>query len=187
VKRLLAFGDSNTYGYDPRSYFGGRYESEDRWVDVLAQITGWEIINAGENGREIPKRSWEFEDFRELCKRSAPLNHVLILLGGNDLLQGTLPEEIALRMETFLRQSELDLEKIVLIGPPAMGLGAWVGEEKFVEASKEIAKKYELLAKRMGVSFIDASSWDIALTFDGVHYAPEGQRSFAHLLVEKLG
>ena len=104
MKRLLAFGDSNTYGYDPRSYFGGRYEREDRWVDVLAEIKGWEIINAGENGREIPKRRWELEDFHALCERCAPFDYVLILLGGNDLLQGAMPDEIAARMEKFLQQ-----------------------------------------------------------------------------------
>ena len=25
---LLCYGDSNTYGFDPRSYFGGRYPAE---------------------------------------------------------------------------------------------------------------------------------------------------------------
>ena len=24
--KILCFGDSNTYGYDPRGYFGGRYD-----------------------------------------------------------------------------------------------------------------------------------------------------------------
>ena len=33
-RRVLCFGDSNTYGYDPRSFFGGRYPG--RWTDLLA-------------------------------------------------------------------------------------------------------------------------------------------------------
>lgn len=28
--RLLCCGDSNTYGYDPRSFFGDRYPKESR-------------------------------------------------------------------------------------------------------------------------------------------------------------
>ena len=52
---VICFGDSNTYGYDPRSYFGGRYEKEDRWVDLLAAQTGWTVRNCGANGREIPR------------------------------------------------------------------------------------------------------------------------------------
>ena len=33
---VICFGDSNTYGYDPRAYFGGRYDTDCRWVDILA-------------------------------------------------------------------------------------------------------------------------------------------------------
>ena len=48
--RVLCLGDSNTYGFDPRAYFGGRYPEKDRWVNILAQKTGWQVQNAGENG-----------------------------------------------------------------------------------------------------------------------------------------
>ena len=51
---VICFGDSNTYGYDPRSYLGGRYAADSRWVDILAEETGWTVRNLGENGREIP-------------------------------------------------------------------------------------------------------------------------------------
>ena len=52
--RLVCFGDSNTYGYDPRSFFGGRYPAESRWTDLLAKSSGWEVVNMGLNGREVP-------------------------------------------------------------------------------------------------------------------------------------
>ena len=42
---VICFGDSNTYGYDPRGYFGGRYDGDNRWVDILAAETGWTISN----------------------------------------------------------------------------------------------------------------------------------------------
>ena len=51
--KILCFGDSNTYGYDPRSYFGGQYPAKHRWVDLLAQKLDCKAVNAGENGREI--------------------------------------------------------------------------------------------------------------------------------------
>ena len=52
--KVICFGDSNTYGYDPRGYLGGRYEADCRWVDILATETGWTVSNLGQNGREIP-------------------------------------------------------------------------------------------------------------------------------------
>ena len=44
---VICFGDSNTYGYDPRGYFGGRYDAGSRWVDILAEETGWTVCNMG--------------------------------------------------------------------------------------------------------------------------------------------
>ncbi|HIT31090.1 MAG TPA: lipase, partial [Candidatus Scatomorpha stercoravium] len=42
--KAVCFGDSNTWGYDPRSYFGGRYGEADRWPEILAAATGWEVV-----------------------------------------------------------------------------------------------------------------------------------------------
>ena len=75
--RLLCFGDSNTYGYDPRSYFGSRYDAANRWVDLLAAKTGWELLNAGQNGREIPRRAHELQQVQQLLTHPATSQWVL--------------------------------------------------------------------------------------------------------------
>jgi len=31
MRKLILFGDSNTYGYDPRGFLGGRYPEKVRW------------------------------------------------------------------------------------------------------------------------------------------------------------
>ena len=82
--RILCFGDSNTYGYDPRGFFGDRYGAEDRWVDLLAKQTGHEIINAGANGREIPRSPYALR----LLTQQQEVDIFLAMLGTNDLLQG---------------------------------------------------------------------------------------------------
>ncbi len=58
--RLLCCGDSNTYGYDPRSYLGGRYPETVRWTALL-NAEGWQVINEGENGRSILRADWEIK------------------------------------------------------------------------------------------------------------------------------
>ena len=75
--KVICFGDSNTYGYDPRSYFGGRYDADSRWVDILAAETGWEIRNMGQNGKEIPLIAPDFPTDTDL---------LIVMLGTNDLL-----------------------------------------------------------------------------------------------------
>ena len=53
--RIVCVGDSNTYGYDPRSYLGGRYGTDVRWTRLLSNA-GWDVVNLGVNGAEIPRR-----------------------------------------------------------------------------------------------------------------------------------
>ena len=108
---VICFGDSNTYGYDPRGYFGGRYDAGSRWVDILAAKTGWTVSNLGENGREIPTSAPDFPDDTDL---------LIVMLGINDLLQGRSPKQAADRLERFLSSLSLDRSKILLIAPPPM-------------------------------------------------------------------
>lgn len=180
--RVLCFGDSNTYGYDPRSYLGDRYGAEDRWVDLLAQKSGWEFINAGQNGREIPRREREFQSFEQLLDRSLPLDLVLVMLGGNDLLQGKHPEGVSARMEAFLRRVPMDLRQIVLLAPPPMQPGAWITRPQLLSDSVELISRYRELSQALGTRFVDPSGWNIGLTFDGVHFTGEGHRTFAEQL-----
>lgn len=184
--RVLCFGDSNTYGYDPRSYFGGRYPADARWVDLLAQKTGWEVRNAGENGREIPRREGDLRRFAQLLDGCRPLDLLLVLLGGNDLLQGADAAGAAARMEGFLSQIPLDREKILLIGPPLVRMGAWVTEERLVAESAQLSAAYETVAKKLGTHFVDGGGWEIGLTFDGVHFTEQGHRTFAEELYRAL-
>lgn len=184
--RVLCLGDSNTYGYDPRSYLGGRYPAESRWVDLLSRETGWEFLNTGENGLAIPQRSYEMVWFRRTLADSQPVDGMLIMLGGNDLLQGADAKETARRMEDFLAAIPLPRETILLIAPPPMRPGAWITEPRLLEDSERLGKEYRTLAERTGVRFADAGRWNIAVTFDGVHFTEEGHRTFAAELSKVL-
>ena len=176
--RVLCFGDSNTWGYDPRSYFGGRYPAEDRWTDRLARETGWEVLNAGDNGREIPRWAAEFRLVRDLLNRRAP-DRLIVLLGSNDLLQGADVPAVAARMEAFLTALDFPMAHILLLAPPPMVPGAWVTELRLTEQSALLGECYRALAQRLGISFADAGAWGVELLFDGVHFSPAGHRAFA--------
>jgi len=172
--KIICFGDSNTYGYDPRSYVGDRYGEESRWVDLLAKLTGHETVNRGMNGRCIPKSGIDFGD----------ADLALIMLGSNDLLQGADVETVTARMEAFL--SQLDLRRVALLAPPAMQEGEWVWKTALIRDSKALAASYRALARQLGVWFIDTSAWNIEVTFDGVHFTEKGHRVFAAKLAEEL-
>lgn len=173
--RILCFGDSNTYGYDPRGYFGDRYPSEDRWVDILTKQTGWEIINAGANGREIPRNPYTLR----LLSAHAPVDIVLVMLGTNDLLQGASASEAAARMETFLYQLLPYCKRILLAAPPPMKRGAWVPTDELAAESILLAEEYQALAQNLPIPFADTCGWNIELAFDGVHFTESGHHAFA--------
>ena len=105
---VICFGDSNTYGYDPRGYFGGRYEADNRWVDILATETRWTVHNMGRNGREIPSAVPILPTDTDL---------LIVMLGTNDLLQGISPEQAAEKLRRFLSGVSLDRNRILLIAP----------------------------------------------------------------------
>jgi len=184
--KILCFGDSNTYGYDPRSFFGGRYDAAHRWVDLLAETSGWEVVNAGANGREIPRGSGEVERFVQSMSVATLPDLLLVMLGGNDLLQGADALVAAARMEGFLKEIPLAKEQIVLIAPPPMQPGAWVTEERLLTDSVQLASAYAAVAGKLGIRFLDAGSWDIELTFDGVHFTETGHEVFAKELWRTL-
>ena len=177
--KILCFGDSNTYGYDPRSFWGERYLSEDRWVDILAGKLNCAAINAGENGREIPHNPWEMAEFQRLLEAEKTIDLLIVMLGTNDLLQGNSFEAIEKRMEVFLRQISMNSCQILLVAPPILQPGEWVASRGLIEASKVLNETYRKLANGLGVGFVDAGEWNLPLAFDGVHLTQEGHRAFA--------
>ena len=174
---IICFGDSNTYGYDPRGYFGGRYDADSRWVDILAEETGWTVRNMGQNGREIPSTAPNFPADTDL---------LIVMLGTNDLLQGRSPEQAAVSLKRFLSGISLDRSKIFLIAPPPMKQGTWVLDQQFIDDSRTFARLCQTLAEQLGIRFTDAGKWDILLAYDGVHFTEQGHRAFAAGLLEEL-
>ena len=186
MKRILCYGDSNTYGYDPRSYLGGRYPETIRWTGFLKRA-GWEVVNKGKNGREIPEG---IQDVARAVVQAAPADIVMVMLGGNDLLQNEAftAEDVTVHMERFLRalKTQIPSVRLLLIAPPPMRTGAWVYEERLLKESARLGVCYRALAEEMGIDFADAGMWDVETAYDGVHFSEAGHAAFAKGLLNLL-
>lgn len=190
--RILCFGDSNTYGYDPRLGSTGRYPESQRWTGRLNALQDVYVRNLGMNGARIPRNANYVE---EICLGESP-DLITIMFGSNDVLEkvayaeqirlrlspGEVAERVAFDMGRFLGEVQGRLAGeaspvIVLIAPPLMARGTWT-DERIVDEVKRLAPLYRELAADLGVSFLDASSWPLELCFDGVHLTEEGHRAF---------
>ena len=170
--KIICYGDSNTFGYDPRGPFGGRFDHP--WPEQLALLSGWQVINQGENGREIPKTAVSFPEDTAL---------LIIMLGTNDLLQFWSPAAACAKMEAFLKTVTVP---VLLLAPPPMTIGAWVEDEDLINDRCTLAEHYQGLAQRLEIPFCDPGQWNLPLAFDGVHLTQEGHTVFAQRLYEYL-
>ena len=185
--KLLCYGDSNTYGYDPRGPLPGRYDAEDRWCDLLARQTGWTIINGGENGRIVPEPSWNYTDLKRMLAEHGPVDVICIMLGTNDVLISSRMDisPIVKRMEAlidFLGSNWPDMKQ-VLITPPPFDI------PEFPEAVMKLGNliiAYQELADQRGIVLINNHSWNIPLSYDGAHFSQKGHHVFAEHFMQEL-
>ncbi|MCF0115702.1 MAG: lipase [Erysipelotrichaceae bacterium] len=166
--KLICIGDSNTYGYDPTSYFGDVYKVN--WTNILEELK-LEVINDGFNGRCIPTR-----------KESYPEDALLIvMLGSNDLLMGRSVHSCVESMKYFLNYYD---QPRLLIGPPVFCRGAWIENDEIINQSKMLNKAYETLAKELNIYYYNAG--ELALCYDGVHLTEASHIQLGRRLVNCL-
>ena len=206
-KRILCFGDSNTWGYDPAT--GNRFEG--RWPRELARLlgSGYELIEEGQNGRTIALEDpWEWGTKRGLdyclpmIESHKPLDLIIIMLGSNDLKRKfSLPApDIAGSLMTMIEKMTAHLKfynqtpdtKILIIAPPHLGDGVLETDfapffnEYSIEQSKLLSQWYGYVAERCGCEFLDAGKFVTASDIDCLHLTEEGHKDLAKAVFDKI-
>jgi len=191
MRTILFFGDSNTYGYDPRSFFGDRFPREVRWTSRVSGTLEkeWTIFSDGMNGREIPSGKYELRHVFSLLQEGIQGHHpdwFAVMLGTNDLFS-TYPDFsaalVAEKMARFLnqiREAAPELS-VLLIAPPLIGRenAESLEEQLLYRESLQLSVLYKKIAMQRGHSFVNTAEWNIPMTFDGVHFSEEGHCIFA--------
>ena len=193
-KRALFLGDSNTYGYDPRGWGGGRYPAENRWTDILAASVkdSWEIIPLGQNGRTIPDPVYEKRYYDQLIRDCEPLDLFAVMLGTNDIVLTARPFAGAAvqKMDAFLQYltSGKHLFRILLIAPPIMPEEAerTPAYRPFARELKKLGPEYRKLAEKYDTFFWDAGTVPLPMAYDFVHLSEKGHQIFSGQMKEYL-
>ena len=196
-KRILCYGDSLTWGYDPQTRV--RFPEEYRWPMVMGKILGdgYQVIEEGQNGRTIALEDPAEGEKNGLtyllpCLEShSPFELLIIMLGSNDCKQKFMHAamEIAGEMQIFLEKALSfdrfrcdDQFQILLVAPPLIDESikySWLGEnfgfEYAVEVSKKLAGWYKDLSELYQVHFLNAADYVKASEVDGAHLDAQGQ------------
>ena len=207
VITVVAYGDSNTYGYNPRT--GLRYPEEIRWTGLLSSHlgNGYRVIEEGCNGRttvhDDPIDGWKNGmDYLKPCLHShKPVDIVVMMLGTNDLKSvfDLSAEQIAEgagvlvdTIQKFTLEKYGYQPKIVLISPPEIGSGIRTSPfygsflEDAIDRSRQFPRYYKEVADRYGCVFFNAAEWIRPSEVDSLHLDPEAHRILAEKLSEVI-
>jgi lysophospholipase L1-like esterase len=198
---IVAFGDSNTWGYDPAT--ATRFAPDVRWTGVLQRALGPDhrVIEEGLNGRTTvfddpiePDRRGS--DYLPPCLRShAPLDLVIIALGCNDMKMrfSASPSDIANGAERLIRIARAEAvgpdggpPRVLLVAPPPIAELTDFAEmfEGAREKSRVLALRYRDVAERQGVGFVDAGEFIACSDRDGIHFEAEAHAVLGQTLAE---
>lgn len=192
-RRLVFYGDSNTYGYDPRDFSGWRYPADSIWVSLVAEALRdeFDVENEGVNGRRIPvARLYSYD--AELIRSLSENDIFAVMLGTNDILMNIEPDadraiEAMDEFIKFITEQEHHPE-ILIIAPPCIGQEN-DADPIFLRFYRECVKMNEgfrRIAERRKTAFADASHWGIEMSFDRCHFSEEGHRIFAKHMISFL-
>lgn len=202
MKRILCFGDSNTYGYILDGT--GRYSEDIRWTGRLQKKLASEavIIEEGLCGRttvfqdelRIGRRGAELLPI--LLESHAPLDIVTVMLGTNDCktVYGASAEVIGKGIEKIIGQIKTiaPQTKILLISPILLGDDVWKAEydpefsRESVAVSKKLKDVYKRIAEKNNCMFLAASDIAKPSERDQEHLDEKGHEKLADGIYERL-
>lgn len=197
MAEIVCFGDSNTYGFNPRN--GKRYDENTRWSGILKQKLKekFSVIEAGCNNRtcySINPDSDELTGFKVLPKYLKPTtNYLIIAVGLNDLQKfySSTDKEIKeglLNLINIARKIAPEIE-IVILAPSRIKkniLNSYFSalfNEEAIEKSIIMNKIYIDIAKENNCKIINLDEDVETSNLDGLHYLEDAHKKIAELII----
>ena len=200
MKKVLCFGDSNTYGFNPIN--GTRYAKSERWSGILQGLTkgDFQIVEAGCNNRtafsENPagKMMTGIKILPECLTDNFDI--VIIAVGINDLQFSydvkISDYEIGIERLINIVKEKLPSAKIILLSPSEISENilnsffANLFDEKSIEKSKLLSSIYEKIANKYNCEILDLNKIATPSKTDGFHYEIEEHNKIANCIFELL-
>lgn len=180
MKKILCFGDSNTFGFNPED--GSRYNINLRWAGKLAK--DFNVTEAGCNNRTAFSDNPQGENYTGYKIIPKYLNQnfdiIIIQIGINDLqkIYDINLTEFEKGMTKFfnLIKNSAPSSKIIVLAPCVIkecilnSNFKFLFDEQSIEKSHKILPVYEKIAKENDFELIDLNSITTVSNIDGLHY-----------------
>ena len=206
MKRILCFGDSNTWGYVPASVVE-RFPPAIRWTGVMREKlgNGFEIIEEAQNGRTTV-----FDDpYETVCKNGSrhlpvvlesqkPIDLVILMLGTNDLKAhlNQTAKTIALGAGVLVDRILVSdagpgrkAPHVLLVAPALVADANCPFGPKFDGAAAKslgFCEAYRREAELRGVPFINAADHVTVPATDCVHFDKVGHGALGAALADRV-
>lgn len=204
--RILCYGDSNTWGHDPKT--GNRFA--ERWPKLLQQFCKEdEVIENGLCGRtaafidSVKPYRHGISSLRETLEIYQPLDLVILMLGTNDLkacfcadaisVSKGIEEMVQIIQNKAIYNVHMKVPKILLVSPIHIREGydkVLRMQEQFNENSFRVSRRlacvYEEIAVQSGCEFLDASQVAEASEIDCIHMDANNHRRLAEAIYIKI-
>jgi lysophospholipase L1-like esterase len=208
TKRILCYGDSNTWGWVPSRMGKQRFDASVRWPGVLQKKLGdtYEVIEEGLGARttmfddprpEFPGRNG-LETLQVILESHLPLDYVILMLGTTDTkeMMNLSSDDIALGMRKLIISIKqfrtLDGTKspeILVVVPPIVDERCEFASKLFAGGTQKaelLRELYSQVADEEDVLFLDPTK-DVSVdAAEGVHIDAQNHRKLAELIFEKI-
>lgn len=204
MRRILIYGDSNSYGTAPMPHLGADavHPRGLRWGDVMARALGadWDVVIEG-----LPGRTTVHDDPIEGAYRNGltvlpailhthkPIELLVICLGTNDLKYrfGLLAEDVALGLARLAREAMASgvVGKVLMLAPPEpRECGDFADMFRGVEdRAAGLADHVARFAAVEGAAFFDAGSVIAVDPADGIHWSVQAHETLGAAMAERIG
>ena len=203
--RILCIGDSNTWGYNPKT--GWRIAN--RWTKVLgAMCPEHDIIEEGLNGRTVDSVDSTFPERRVLSNLKAillshkPVYMVVIMLGTNEFktIFPSTAEYVGKGIEECIEMildknmwDRFPVPKLLVVSPVTIRRELKVNgdvfggfDEKSVDESEKLAGVLRKICEKYEVDFMNAAEYAEASLIDNIHMDEENHVKLGETMAERV-
>ena len=200
MKTILCYGDSNTFGLNPRNNL--RYDDNTRWTAVLQKNLGseYKVINEG-----MPNRTGFVDNpegilfssqkhFSDTLSKIDDVYVLILAIGTNDLMfkYNITFDTVEKGLNNLINLAKEKTNNLIIVPPTIMTENILSGpfssmfDKTSITKSKEAGKIFKQAADTNNCKYFDINEFVKPSNFDGLHYDEKSHKLIADKLTELI-